>query len=169
MSVSKVTLDTNVLQEYWKQRVNRDVVKELLSLAREGTIELGVTRRIEDDIPRPPLSAELAKLPALGVKTTPGMFRLNVSRLGQDMWGDEEFAQFESTGNDLAVKRGRKPPDWRDWDHLHAHYALGRDAFLTWDKGILCLASELKARFQMVVMKPEDFLTRLGHGGTCAS
>jgi hypothetical protein len=58
----------------------------------------------------------------------------------------------------LAKQRGKKPPDERDWDHLHAHYLLQRDIFLTWDDGIICLSKELKDNFGINVSKPDEYL-----------
>jgi hypothetical protein len=74
------------------------------------------------------------------------------------MLGDQAFEDFLSTAQALAKQRGKKPPDWRDWDHLHAHYLLRRDVFLTWDEGILSLSQELTVQFGVVVMKPEEYL-----------
>ena len=50
----RLTLDTNLLQEYWREQEKRDVVVRLLRLADEGKAELVVTNRISDDIPGGP-------------------------------------------------------------------------------------------------------------------
>ena len=57
-----------------------------------------------------------------------------------------------------STPRFGKAPDWRDWDHLHAHYLRRRDVFLTWDGGILDCADELKGKLDIVVMRPEEYL-----------
>ena len=48
-------------------------------------------------------------------------------------------------------------PDWRDLDHLDAHYRAGRDKFVTWDRGILKLSDKL-SRLGIVVITPEKLL-----------
>lgn len=53
--------------------------------------------------------------------------------------------------------QGKTPPDWRDWEYLHAHYLSGRDLFLTWDRRILDCGPELKRRLDLVVMQPEQY------------
>ncbi len=65
--------------------------------------------------------------------------------------------------HDLAARRltarGRsKPPDWRDWDHLHAHLLRENDYFVTLDKGVLCMADELKVWFGICVWKPDELV-----------
>jgi hypothetical protein len=58
----RLTLDTSLLLEYWKEQQRRDVTETLLKLARTGEVELAVTARIRDDVPHDPLAAEIAKL-----------------------------------------------------------------------------------------------------------
>jgi len=77
---------------------------------------------------------------------------------GREMFADPKFHGFLSTAQKLAKQRGKKPPDWRDWDHLDAHYLLQRDVFLTWDNRIICLSKELKDNFGINVSRPEEYL-----------
>jgi len=77
------------------------------------------------------------------------------------MLSSQEFEEFSRTACGLARESGRKGPDWRDWDHLHAHMLADRDVSLTWDKGILCLAPELRTQLGVQVMSPEEYLNRL--------
>lgn len=156
----QLTLDTNLIQEYLKSQDRTHLVQCLVDLARDGRVELAVTARIRDDIPRDPLFSRLAELPDLGIAEKGAVFRLGHSPLGRDMIGSEEFTDFYSHACALAQQRkGKKHiPDWRDWDHLHAHLLHGRDVFLTWDSGILCLAPELHKRFGISVMTPEAYL-----------
>jgi len=67
MNIPKLTLDTNLLLEYWKQQKRMDVTEKLLSLARLGKIDLAVTARIREDIPRPPLADRINELPELQI------------------------------------------------------------------------------------------------------
>ena len=164
--MTTVTLDTNVVQEYWKQRERVAIVEALLDLAEDELINLAVTRRIYEDVPHPPLADRIDKLHEIGVNLTGSVFRLDVSALDSgDMLGSDIFMDvFESVTHDLA-HQGRSVPDWRDWDHVHGHYLSGRDVFLTWDKGILRAAPELKAQLEIVVMKPEEFIAKLSTQG----
>ncbi|MHB8620718.1 MAG: hypothetical protein ACYDAG_14295 [Chloroflexota bacterium] len=169
MNIDKLTLDTNVLQELWSNRDRKQAVEQLLQLAHQGAVELMVTRRIRDDIPHEPLASRLQELPELQIQERGVVFRLDVSTLdGPDFLGsdtstqlDAFFAEAQQLATGRIPKRSRaNPPDKRDWDHLLAHEALGRDYFLTWDGGILCLRPDLNERFGVVVMKPEDYLAQ---------
>jgi len=159
IDIPKLTLDTNLLLEYWKQQNKSCAVEKLLLLAEQGKVDLAVTARIHEDIPDLPLAEKINELPELNINETGSVTRLGYWKLGRDMLGDKNFSGFFQLAAILANQRGKKPPDWRDWDHLHAHYLLKRDVFLTWDEGILCLSKELEDRFGIVVMKPERILT----------
>ena len=64
----KVTLDTNLLLERWKNQNKAGVVEKLLNLAENGELDLAVTTRIREGIPHPPLSNRINQLPELGVQ-----------------------------------------------------------------------------------------------------
>jgi hypothetical protein len=159
--IPKLTLDTNLVQEYWKKRKKYKIVERLLLLAKQGKMDLAVTARIHEDIPQPPLAEKLNELPELNINQTSSVTRLGYWVLGRDMLADGTFGDYWPTACSLAKQLGQHPPDWRDWDHLHAHYLLHRDIFLTWDEGILCLRKHLKDKFNVVVMKPEEYLESL--------
>lgn len=44
--VDRLTLDTNVLYDYWCNRSNRSCTEELLRLAHEGLVELAISAHI---------------------------------------------------------------------------------------------------------------------------
>ncbi len=161
-----VTLDTNVVQEYWRRRTRVAIVEALIDLAEDELISLAITRRIHEDIPHPPLADQISRLNEIGVKLTGSAFRLDRSALGSgDMLGsDIAIDVFESVADNLA-HQGQPAPDWRDWDHLHGHYLSGRDVFLTWDKDILRAAPQLKEQLQITIMKPEEFIAKLSARG----
>ena len=161
-----VTLDTNVVQEYRKQRARVATVEALLDLAEDELINLAVTRRIYEDVPHSPLADRIGELHEIGVDLTGSVFRLDVSALDSgDMLGSNiAMDVFESIAHKLA-HQGQSAPDWRDWDHVHGHYLSGRDVFLTWDKDILRAAPQLKAQLEIVVMKPEEFIAKLSAQG----
>ena len=86
------------------------------------------------------------------------MFRLNHSLLdGEGRLGNTKFRNATDRIREECRRRSIKPPDCRDWDHLHGHYLAERDVFLTWDRGILRVADQLQVELGLVVMKPEDF------------
>ena len=136
-------------------------MKSLLDLATSGKVDLAVTARIHEDVPIEPLASRLNELPLLGISETGSVARVGHWVIGRDMLGDPGFDDYYMTACALAKQRGEEPPDWRDWDHLHSHFLQGRDYFLTWDKGILCLEQELRELFGIVVLLPEAALERL--------
>ncbi len=158
----RLTLDANLLHELWKDRDKRRLVEQILAL---DDVELAVTATVHEDIPHGPLAARLRELPQLGITETPRLARVGAWVLGMDMLGSREFVDFE---HELQAdwKRGQPPlPDTRDFDHLHAHLARGRDVFLTWDKAILSLADDLKAHLGVTIQSPEQYLERRSGGG----
>jgi hypothetical protein len=172
-SVPSATLDTNVPVEYWRDQERKNVVAELLDLARDGHLDLAICRRVRDDVPDEPLRSRLAELPALRIAQTGKPAVLDEWVLDVDHLGSDEFVGFlDSEGFVEAeadlLRRGllakRRRPSAIDWDHVHAHFALGRDVFLTWDRGILAWADELRERFGIVVATPDEYIARREHG-----
>jgi len=155
MSTDKLTLDTSVIYEYLENQGKASVTERLLQLGAAGEVELVVTARINEDVPQSPLADRIQELPLLNVDVTGSVTRLDCWVIGRDMLGSDEF---KSVFSEL-YRSGKKQPDWRDWDHLHAHFLLGRDVFLTWDNKILNLSGELRTRLGIVVMRPEEYLT----------
>ena len=156
-----VTLDTNVLVEYWRNRKNLLATEALLNLAQEGKIDLAITSRISADIPNLPLAKRINDLPHHNVQQIGSVFRLDHSSLGGgDMLGSDSFLNIVDSLENRFDREGRvkRRPDWRDWDHLHGHHLSGRDFFLTWDRPILEVASELRQQLGMVVTTPQEFL-----------
>jgi hypothetical protein len=156
----KVTLDTNVLQEFWNDRTRRAVVERLLALAEAEGIDLAVTARVREDIPDEPLASKIRTLSDIGVEESGSVTRLDW-KLGRDQLGLEEFETFRLQLESARKERDPKLPDWRDWDHLHAHMLQGRTVFLTWDRPILRLSQLLRDRFGIRVQAPEDFLDEI--------
>lgn len=160
-TVLQLTLDTNLLLEYWKEQDRASVIEELLLLAASGEVELAVTARIREDIPRPPFADLLNELSILHVSEVPTIARFGYWLLdGRHHFGHKEFFDFSAEITAILEKRGIKHrlPDWRDWDHVHAHYSLKRDIFLTWDKPLLSIRDKLQAHFGIIVMTPEAYL-----------
>ncbi len=157
-----VTLDTNVVREWWEDRDRIEHVRELLKLGKNRSLDLAVTGRIADDIPEPLLANRINELPNLNVRDVGSIIRFGHWRVGIDVAGRDGFEGF--LDSPAVVKKleglsaGRRP-DWRDWDHLRTHYRYSRDYFLTWDGGILHLAEELQKELGICVRKPETYLS----------
>ena len=155
------TLDTNVLEEYWREQNNAAVTESLLDLAMRGQVDLAITSRISADIPDLPLANRINDLPELSVQQIGSVFRLDYSALdGGDVLGSDSFLDVTTAIDDKFDRQGRrkKRPDWRDWDHLHGHYLSGREMFLTWDRPLLEVASELQEKLGIVVQTPQEYL-----------
>jgi hypothetical protein len=162
MECPQVTLDTNLLLEYWKQQDRRMVVERLIELARAGRVNLAVTARIRQDVPVPPLSEQLDRLSEIEVLETGAVARVGLWVIGRDILGDEGFEKISAEIDEELVRRGRRPPDWRDWDHVHAHCLSGRSVFLTWDDRILEVAPELSQLLGVIVQTPEAWILDVG-------
>ena len=157
-----VTLDTNVIREWWEDRAKIEHVNKLLELGKSFKIDLAVTGRISDDIPEPPLADRINELPNLNIHDIGSVIRFGPWKVGTDVAGNDEFKRFLDSPaivKKLNQMNAEKRPDWRDWDHLHTHYRYKRDCFLTWDKGILHFADELKKKLNVIVMRPDSFIS----------
>ncbi len=159
----RLTLDTDLVRDYWQDFPRRWAIERLLELAEAGEVDLAVTRYIRADIPDAPLRDRLDELPELKVRETGGLFTFGVSRLdGPDVFGDAAMLSFENAIAATWKPSKGKPPDSRDWKHLHTHYALGRVRFLTWDRGLLELGELLEPIFRLGVVRPDDYLRERG-------
>jgi predicted nucleic acid-binding protein len=156
----RLTLDTNLIIEYWKVHKKEGVVKKLLQLSQIGLVDLVVAARIREDVPREPLSKQVNNLAEIGIGESGSLARLGFWQLGRDQLGDEDFISFSTKVAEMAATSGAREPDWRDWDHLHAHYLQARDYFLTWDKGILGIREGLSSEFGIIVLTPEEYLEK---------
>ncbi|MCY3801301.1 MAG: hypothetical protein OXG46_06960 [Chloroflexi bacterium] len=142
-----------------------EVVKSLIALQDSGGVDLAITTRVDQDIPNMPLSARIRELPEVGIQRIGAPFRLGISKLGgPDVLASRHFGEIGDSVNAELDRNGVSEcnrPDSRDWDHLQGHDSAGRDYFLTWDRGILGIATQLKAGLGIIVMEPEEFLRRL--------
>ena len=157
-----VTLDTNVVKTWWENRSKVEHVETLIELGKKFEIDLAVTRRIHDDVPNQPLAAKINDLPNLLIHKIGAVIRFNKWKPGIDTVGITEFVNFIGsieTSDKFDHMSKKRQPDWRDWDHIHAHYRYGRNYFLTWDRGILHFQKEFE-EFGIKIMKPEDYLSQ---------
>lgn len=155
----RLTLDTDVVRDVWDDEERRVHVERLIEFAREGTVDLAVTRHIEEDVPFAPLADKIRDLPELEISRTGGVFVLGVSVLnGPDGLGSGEFDEWWLAREASRTAQEPKLPGRRDYHHLHAHYIRGRDVFVTWDKAIRRLGPELEREFGLRVRTPEEAL-----------
>lgn len=153
------TLDTDVVRDMWDDDSRRTSIDRLIGLAREGHIELSVTRHIHQDVPYGDLAERINGLPELGIRRLGGVFQLDVSTLdGPDGLGDAGFDDWWRVMESIRKPGDPKLPGSTDYLHLHAHHIGGRDRFLTWDKAILRMASLLERVFGIRVMTPQQAL-----------
>lgn len=160
-----VTLDTNVVIEWWDNQDKVEYVDKLLELGKKFEIDMAVTRRIRDDLLKRSSIAEINDLPNLLIDEIGAIIRINNWKPGTDIGGITEFVNFTEsieTSDKFNHMSEKRQPDWRDWDHIHAHYRYGRNYFLTWDGGILHFQKEFE-EFGIKVMKPEDYLSQHKH------
>ncbi|MDE0317190.1 MAG: hypothetical protein OXM61_20095 [Candidatus Poribacteria bacterium] len=158
-----VTLDTNVVKTWWKNRSKVEHVKKLLELGEKFEIDLAVTGRIRDDVPDQPLASEINDLPNLLIHEIGAIIRPNNWEPGIDIGGITEFVDLTRSieiSDEFNNMNKDNRPDWRDWDHIHTHYRYGRNYFLTWDGGLLHFKKKFQEELGITLMKPEDYLSQ---------
>lgn len=160
--IVRVTLDTNVPQELWREQEKKQVVEELLRYFEAGRISLAVTTRIENDIPYPPLSNRISELSEAGVETIGTLFRWGESSWGSgDYWVTEAEAQAEDKLRTTILESNLTMPGDADIDHILGHYIAKRDIFLTWDGAIRSAADVCREVLGVHIATPEAFLAQL--------
>ncbi len=160
-----VTLDTNVVLYMKKGKI-----VDPLELRKKCPVDLAVTHRIREDL-KPLLSDEqfltdnyIRKIPSIMrccFDSRSERFLLNPEF---DKPGSTEFLKMAESIIDDFKQTGENPPEYQDWDHLHAHYMSGRDFFLTEDKKILKINCQLK-ELGIRVMRFEEFLRLIEKNG----
>jgi hypothetical protein len=162
----KVTLDTSILLELWKDQDKRAVVERLLRVAEEKGLDLAITARVREDIPEEPPASKINTLSDIGVEESGSVTRLDHWELNRDQLGSDALTDFWLRLESDRKEGGDKLPDWRDQDHLHAHMLQGRTVFVTWDGPILELRQVLQERFGIRVQGPEEFLEEIDTDAT---
>ena len=95
--IPTVTLDTNMLVEFWRNQNRATVTESLLgNLAESSQVDLAITSRINADIPLSPLANRINQLPELKAQQIGAVFRLDHSALdGGDMFDSLVKTRFE--------------------------------------------------------------------------
>ena len=153
-----VTLDTNVFC-----RMKQGAFLAPAEIYKKCPVDLAVTQRIRDDLPFD--SSDEQYLTDNCIRKIPSIMRCCFDSKSKrfllnpeyDKPGCTEFLKMAESIIEGMKKNGGKPPEYLDWDHLHAHYISGRDIFVTEDSGILKIGSQLKV-LGMRVMRFEKLL-----------
>ena len=160
-----VTLDTNVIID-----MQRGKMLAPAELYKKCPMDLAVSHRIRDDLRLNPFDEQfltgnnIRKIPAIMrccYDSKSGRFLLNPEF---DKPGSTEFLKMTESTIDGLRKAGGNPPEYLDWDHLHAHYMSDRDIFVTEDKAILNVGPQLK-ELGIRVMSFEEFVGLIENNG----
>ena len=160
-----VTLDTNV---FLNMKCGR--MLDPVELRKICPVDLAISHRIQDDLPLN--SSDEQFLTDNYIRKIPSIMRFCFDSKSQrfllnsefDKPGCTEFFKMAESIIDGLRKTGENPPEYLDWDHLHAHYISGRDIFVTEDKKILKVGCQLKA-LGIRVMKFEELLRLIKDNG----
>ncbi len=158
LRLPSVTLDTNVFlnMKHGKMLAPAELYKKC-------PVDLAVTQRIRDDLPLN--SSDEQFLRDNYIRKIPSIMRFCFDSKSRrfflnsefDKPGSTEFVEMAESIIDGLRKTGENPPEYLDWDHLHAHYMSGRDIFVTEDKKLLKVGCQLE-EFGIRVMRFEDLL-----------
>lgn len=165
LRLPSVTLDTNVFLNMKCGRMLSPV-----ELRKICPVDLAISHRIQDDLPLK--SSDEQFLRDNYIRKIPSIMRFCFDSKSQrfllnsqfDKPGCTEFFKMAESIIDGLRKTGVNPPEYLDWDHLHAHYISGRDIFVTEDKKILKIGCQLKA-LGIRVMRFEELLRLIENNG----
>ncbi len=161
--IIRVTLDTNILQELWRNQDKVEMVTKLLALADTGYLDLAVTTRIDYDTPNQPLSERLTDMPQLGIRIVGSPLRLGYSRYGsEDMLTDGSYGDVQDDIETALRVRSLKKPETADLDRIFGHHIAERDVFLSWDRAMLRAADLFHNKLAVRIKSPEDFIVDFG-------
>ena len=116
----RLTLDANVIHDLAKDaRPMHDAATAVVQLHGRALADVAITRYIDDDISREPMATLVRELPIL---REGGVFTIGGSLIGGgDGLGWQRFLDLQQTLEPSWRPTRGKPPDARDWSHLHAH------------------------------------------------
>ena len=165
LRLPSVTLDANVIID-----MKREKIPNPIELHKICPADLAVTHRIQDDLSLN--SSDEQFLTDNHIRKIPSIMRFCFDSRSQrfllnpefDKPGCTEFFKMAESIIDGLRKTGENPPEYLDWDHLHAHYISGRDIFVTEDKDILKVSCQLKA-LGIRVMRFEELLKLVKKNG----
>lgn len=161
-----ITLDTSVFVEEEKPRV---VEARLLCERLHGSLlDVAISTRLTADKENDPdLERRTRHFKRLSsyAEQPPAPFRLDCSELGVDILSGDASDGDIIQDLEAIFTRGVTSPRRRahstfDADHVWAHWAAGREYFVTSDQQALkAIRAELFARFGIKVIEPEELLS----------
>jgi hypothetical protein len=162
--MKRLTVDTNVLQDYILRRPGHADALHLLELDKAGKVSIAVSTRITFDVSKDPLRTMLEGLDFMVCSKVGTGFRIGYSQLdsGDMLVGQEYEGQQKALMDLIWPFSDPEKPDYQnkisDIDHLLGHKLAGRDVFITRDDAILNQHKRLEADFGIQVMSPPQFL-----------
>ncbi len=175
-AILRITVDANILHALHKpEYLIHPVVAAIWRYREKGLLDIRATHHIAVDIPAEPLKSRIETIPVLADPDTAenkGADPRTGEIQGADPpQGSRQPLEWRHTRmfrnlRDLifpgAVPSNAKEPNrLRDIGHLLAHRRAGRDIFLTGDKAILGRKEQLRERYGIVAMHPEELLEQL--------
>ena len=160
-----ITLDTNILI-YMKSGNMLSPVE----LYNKCPMDIAVTHRIRDDLQINSSDEHFIKnnyirrIPSIMRSCFDSKSKRFLLNPEFDKPGCTEFIKLAESIIDSFERTGEKPPEYLDWDHIHAHYISGRDIFVTEDNKILKVACKLK-ELGIRVMRFEELLRLIEKNG----
>ena len=165
LRLPSITLDTNVViyMKHGKMLAPKELYKKC-------PLDLAVTHRIRDDLSLN--SSDEQFLRDNYIRKIPSIMRFCFDSESRrfflnsefDKPGSTEFVKMAESIIEGLRKTGENPPEYLDWDHLHAHYISGRDIFVTEDKKLLKVGCQLE-EFGIRVMRFEELLRLIENNG----
>ena len=140
-----ITLDTNVVL-----KMKRGEILTPWKLREKCPMDLAVSQRIRDDLSLNCSDEQflrdnyIRRIPAImrsSYDSKSSRFFLNPEF---DKPGSAEFFKAAESIIEGLKQTGENPPEYLDFDHIQSHYLAGRDIFVTEDKKILKLSSQLR-------------------------
>ena len=160
-----ITLDTNEVL-----RMHRGEILDPLKLREKCPMDLAVTHRIRDDLSLNPSEEQfledgyIRRIPSIMRNSYDSKSRRFLLNPEFDKPGSTEFLNVAESIIEGLKPTGEHPPEYLDFDHIHAHYLAGRDIFVTEDKKILKLGSQLKD-LGIRIMNFEELLRTIEENG----
>ena len=160
-----ITLDTNVIL-----KMKRREILGPLKLREKCPLDLAVTQRIRDDLSLNPSDEQflensfIRRIPSIMRNSYDSESKLFLLNPEFDKPGSTEFLQVAESIIEGLKHTGENPPEYLDFDHIHAHYMSGRDIFVTEDKKILKMSSKLKD-LGIRIMDFEELLSTMEENG----
>src|SRR3972149_1198853 len=167
MTGLSITLDTTCIIDLTENPPTefREAMEKLLILARQGSLDVAVTTRVEAEAKHPSTVEAYRRLIDSGtIKIIPSTTRLGYWKLGVDILPDENVwksisrAVFPARNPETLFRpKTAQTKGIVDVDHLYGHLCSKRDFFVTRD-GDITRASIALAALRIQVRSPQAWV-----------